>query len=159
MKTGVYTKKKINFKDWEVDKFPLTFWNKHSYLYAGCGFNALATIVGKENPYAIRALSKDKDSCVKKFFFKYLKSNGFKVLELTKCHLSNKKKEVSTLIGELNSKHILVTTQILKRNECSYFVNSFSMTIHNQIIYSTDILDFVNFPIYEAFLITHPTYK
>lgn len=159
MKIGSYKEKKINFNEWEVSKLPITLWNKNDYAHVGCGYNLLASLVNKERPYRIRDINQRRVSCEKRFFLSYLRKNGFKVLELSKCNLSNKKKEVLTLMGDVNARHVLVTTQLLKKNEASYFLSHDNWVYHNNHIYRQEFLDLINFPIHEAFLVTHPDYR
>ncbi len=154
METGFYHKKpKFRPEDWEVDKFNFTLFDKDRFAYAGCGQNMLATICNKHNPFQIRELNQGKESCSDYFVLKYLRQNNFKYIKLTKCLLSDNKKEENLIYPKITDKMILVTSQLLKRNECSWFCSFSSYTIHNQAIIKIQPLDFLSYPIDTAYLI------
>lgn len=160
METGKYSEKKVDFSKFDCEKFSPVLWNLSVYGLAGCGYNLLATLVGKENPYEIRKFnkSKNKESCDDKFIINYLRKNNFKILSLTQCRLSNHNE--SLLNGKiLPSSNVIITSNLVKKNECSWFIGFQNYWIHNQEILPMKNLDLLNFPLISAYLIYHEKYK
>lgn len=159
MEVGKYSKKKIDFSKFECQKFPLTLFDPAIFGLAGCGYNLLASIVGKESPFDIRKLnkSKNKESCEDKFILWYLRKHGFKVLPLTKCNLTNTKSVY--LDGVVKPYNVFISSNLVRKNEASWFINYQHYMLHNQEILPVKSLDFLNFPIMSAFLIWHKKYK
>lgn len=156
MEVGKYTRRKINFAEFEVKRFPLVLYDADIYGLSSCGYCLLGLITGHD-PYKIKKLNKQRNSCEDKFIINYLKKNNFKIAALTQCNMSN---TLSNLIDEkIKPYHVLITSQLLKRNECSWFCHYFGYNFHNFTINKTRILDFVNYPLISAYLIKHKSWS
>jgi len=159
METGKYSNKKVDFTKFDTVKFPFTIYDPDIYGTAPCYANLLATIVGKENPYKIKALNKNKESGDDKFVCSYLKKHGFKIQPLTQCLLSNRKHQDVQLNGIIKKYNVIITSNLVKRNECTWFCIYNNYVTHNQVISPLNNLDFLNFPLHTAYLIHSKKYQ
>lgn len=159
MEAGKYSKKKIDFTKFECQKFPFTLYDSALYGLSGCGYNLLASIVGKESPYDIRRLnrSKNKESCEDKFILWYLRKHQFKILPLTKCNLTNT--QSMYLDGVIKPYNVFISSNLVRKNEASWFAGFSKYWIHNQEILPMQPLDPLNFPTLSAYLLWHKKYQ
>ena len=156
MKIGSY-KKKIDFSSFDVLKFPFSIWNPTAYAHAGCGYHALASVTGIESPYSIRKKNKDKDSCNDWFIKKYLKSAGIKYQEITQCLLTNHRQDY--IPSKIQESNIILASQLVKKNEMSWFLYGFGYCIHNQTIEPVKNLSFLNWPVDTAYLLFKDSWR
>jgi hypothetical protein len=76
----------------------------------GCGATALATLTGI--PPEIVAKRNGRAHCSDHFMRRFLKEHGFGIVPLTFCNVSM----VSTRLGD---QHMLLISQLLRRNEAT----------------------------------------
>jgi hypothetical protein len=127
------------------------------YLYTGsirgrlgCGVTALALLTGIA-PENISC----KDRCghhPDEFMVDFLRNAGYEVLELTLCNLSTG----STLIDR---EHVILLSQLFRKNEATWGVIHNGWYYHNFTIYSVETLSFLNKPILSAYLVLHPRWR
>jgi hypothetical protein len=159
MEIGKYSRKKIDFHKFEVRRFPLTLFDPELFGLAGCYANMLASLVGKEDPFKIKALNKNMDSGDDKFCVSYLKKNGFVVVPITKCLMSDRGIYEGVLEDKIKKYNIVISSSLVRRNEASWFIAYQNMWLHNQVFLPMKHLDMINCPIDTCYLLWHEKYK
>lgn len=159
MDSGSYNTKPLNFNSFGVSKFNPWIFDKKRYGEVGCGACLIATLTG-ESPYKIKERNKNKKSIKYKndpnhysesFVINELKKHQIKVKKITKASLTNYKNDY--LIENIDkNNHVLITNQLVKRGESSWFLYFSDTCYHNFSQYSIRPLDFVNFPIISVHL-------
>ena len=83
---------------------------------------------------------------------RFLKEHGFTIVPLTLCKVSMAK-------VRLGKWHVLLMSQLFKRNEATWGLIFNSMYYHNFEIYHLEALSFLNKPILTAYLLWHPKWQ
>lgn len=146
MEKGSYKGRRVDFS-----KFAASCFNP--YLFAGsprsrlgCGASALALLTGTA-PETITA-KKRGTHYSDDFMMRFLRGSGFRVLLLTLCNLSSTTAEIGT-------GHVLLISQLFRKNEGTWGVIFNGLYYHNFESYLLGTLCFINKPILSAYLVAH----
>lgn len=144
---GKYRHNKTNFNKYEVLKFGLHLFDCNCYVGIGCGAAALALITGA-NPYKIR--TKNQRTWTDDFMVRFLRKHGFSVAAITKCDVTN---EDFYIKSPIKPYHIVLVSQLMKKNEASWSVLYNNYAFHNFEIRPLSNLEFLNHPILSAYTV------
>ena len=143
----------VDFSKFKVIKFiPHLF--RESYESYGCGATALATITGV-HPVQICLKSPSVADWKDEFMANFLKKRGYLVVQLTKCNLTYKR-AFEEIIGV---NHVLLVSQLIKKNEASWSVIYKDYIFHNFRISTLTPLDFLVNPLLSAYVVCHTDWK
>ena len=156
MEKGFYTNKKINFDSFAINKFVPHIYDPYAHVSIPCGSSALSLLTGVD-PFILSASNKNKDHTSDKFMLSILKSNGFKIAKLTQCSVSNNRTRV--LENNIKYYHVLLVSQLVLRNECSWSVIYDQYIFHNFLVNLLKPLEFLNRPVITSYLLFHKKYK
>jgi hypothetical protein len=147
MEKGSYKSKKIDFKKYEISKFPLTLREKKFSYVWGCGSTALSLITNRDPSYFSK-LNKYRNHYDDKFMTKCLKKEGYTVIPVTVASLTN----AETTRYPLTSKHMLLVSQMLMKNEGTWSVIFGGEYIcHNYQLDILTSLEFCNHPLLSVY--------
>ena len=73
--------------------------------------------------------------------------------------LSNRKKYETVLEDKIKKYHLIITSNLVRKNECSWFLGYFNFWLHNQTFIPMKSLDNINYPIHTAYLLWHKKYE
>lgn len=148
MEKGNYNAKKIDFNKYKVSKFPLNFRDK-TYAYVwGCGSCALSLLSTKHGPDYFARLNKFRNHYDDKFMVKMLKKEGYTVIPVTVANLTN----TETTYSPLTSRHLLLVSQMLLKNEGTWAVIFGGEYIcHNYQLDLLTNLEFCNHPLISVY--------
>lgn len=143
---GKYTRRRVDFS-----KYSVAFFNPHLFVgsgrsLCGCGASALSTLTGV--PPHIIAAKNGQRHYPDRFMRSFLRQRGFSVVPLTLC-------SVSVGNAGLGDQHVLLISQLFKRNEATWGLVFNSMYYHNFEIYSLEALSFLNKPVLTAYVVSH----
>lgn len=116
----------------------------------GCGASALALITGIP-PEKIAARN-GRSHYSDRFIARFLMERHYRLLRLTPERISQAKTEIG-----LN--HVLLISQLFRRNEGTWGVVFGDAYYHNFAVYSLSSLSFLNKPILSAYLVVHPKWQ
>jgi len=155
MKKGHYTTRSIDYSKYTQSKVVFHWFDTYNYEGAGCGANALALLTGV-NPrfYASRVI---KNAYSDKFMLKELRKAGFKCIEITQCRLSNYKGD--QVRHAISQNHLVLTSQLFKKNEGSWLVSWNGNTFHNFVHSTSSFYTLLNFPILSAYILFKDEYS
>ena len=117
---------------------------------SGCGASALGLLTGIP-PANFAAKMPDKHY-PDEFMLRSLRRLGFRVLRLTQCNLSQHTSGV-------NSRHVLLLSQLFQENEATWIVLFNGVCYHNFDVYSLEGLSFLNKPLLSAYVVFHPKWQ
>ncbi len=150
MDKGSYTGRRVDFT-----KFAASFFNP--YLFAGfrrsnlgCGASALALLTGVA-PEVIAAKNGSAHYS-DRFMVRSLRIHGFSVLRLTLCN-------VSAAQSNLGREHVILLSQLIRKNEGTWGVVFGGAYYHNFDIYTLETLSFLNKPVLSAYLLIHRMWR
>jgi hypothetical protein len=86
------------------------------------------------------------------FMVRFLRRRGFTVLPLTQC-------TVSASYSLINESHVVLVSQLFRRNEATWGVIFGGMYYHNFDFYTLDPLSFLNKPVLSAYVISSPLWQ
>lgn len=150
METGSYNGRRVDFSVYAVTRFAPHIFPHFKYAKYGCGATALALLTGVA-PEAVRPRRRGghfSDS----FLLRFLRCRGYSIRQLTRCNLSLQSHGV-------RHDHVVLLSQLVRRNEGTWgvlFNNSF---YHNFMIFSADVLTLLNKPTLSAYLVIHPSWR
>ena len=150
MDKGTYKGRRVVFKHYAVSCFnPFLFSDSASEL-RGCGAGALALLTGVA-PERIAAKNGGihySDA----FMLRFLRECGFRTLQLTQRNLSAAKDYVGT-------EHVILLSQLFKRNEATWGVIFGGMYYHNFSLFGLNALSLLNKPVLSAYLVVDPRWR
>jgi len=155
MENGKYIKNTTNFNKFVCKKFNPHLYDHVLHRSVGCGASALALITG-HNPFKIAAKNKNRDHYPDKFLINYLRKNGYKVITINKCNLTNRE---TVIKYKINSNHILLMSQLFLKKEASWVVSWNDLLFHNFEVSRLDAFGFINCPIVSAYVIYKKSYN
>lgn len=150
MDKGTYKGRRVEFRRYAVSCFnPFLFSDPASEL-RGCGAGALALLTGVA-PEKISA----KNGGIHypdDFMRRFLRQHGFRTLQLTQCNLSSAEDYVGT-------DHVILLSQLFKRNEATWGVTFGGMYYHNFSLFSMNALSVLNKPVLSAYIVIDPRWR
>ena len=158
MENGTYGNRNTNFIKYELKKFPASLFSFNEYCSLGCGPNALGLITG-EDPAEIFKKHNNRTSYSDDLMINFLRKKGFSCFKVTKCNISNKKEINNYLINKLSPKNLLLTCQMIRKNEASWFVSWDNLTFHNFEIVRFNFSDMINNPVISCYVIYNPLWN
>lgn len=156
MRTGVYKKKLIDWKPYEVDVF-----SPHLFVsnYDGCGANALALLTGIPPHFICNTNRQEPNNWKDTFMIKFLKDAGFKIREITKCAISGSSTDSVYSPDGITDKHVILYSQLFGRNVASWSVLHNKLWYHNFQTCSFTGLTNMNCPTLSCYAVCHPDWK
>ena len=115
-----------------------------------CGASAAALITG--NAPGIIAKHHGSPHYSDEFMVRYLRRHGCKVIRLTQCLISGGN-------GVVRRDHVLLLSQLIRKNEGTWCVMYGEACWHNFAMYSVDALGYINKPILSAYIVWHARWQ
>ena len=150
MDKGTYTGRRVNFSKYAVSSFTPHLFTGDVRAGLGCGFAALALLTGTA-PEVIAA-KRRSSHCSDDFMLRYLRGKGIRTLQLTQCNLSSSQQSIRV-------DHVLLLSQLFRRNEGTWIVLFNDWGYHNFQLYSMGTLSFINKPLLSAYVVCHPRWR
>jgi hypothetical protein len=150
MENGTYGAGNTDFSKYRMEKFAAHIFDIGKYERAGCGATALSLITGV-NPNKIKRRPNYSD----RIMLDFLRSHGFRAFRATKSNLTNQKLE--TFNYKIRNENLVLYSQLMLRNEASWFVTWNGLTFHNFRVSQASFYDVMNFPILSAYVIYNKT--
>lgn len=151
MKNGHYSRKPTDFSKLTCNVFQPSFFFDGTNRMSGCGPSALGLLTGVA-PLAILEKNRWKPHCSDNFMVKFLRQHKWRVFEITKCNLTNTASR-GEYEGLLKPNHILLTSQLVLKNEASWFVYWNSIQYHNFDMTNATFSSLACFPILSAYIL------
>jgi hypothetical protein len=139
----------VDFSRYATSCFNPFLFRAANHAVVGCGASALGLLTGI--PPA-KFAAKNQDHYPDEFMLRCLRRHGFRVLRLTQCNLSQNTSGV-------NSRHVLLLSQLFQENEATWIVLFNGVCYHNFDVYSLEALSFINKPLLSAYVVFHPTWQ
>ncbi len=138
MEKGSYTGGRVNFENYTVSVFNPHLFTGEVRARLGCGVSALALLTG----VAPEIIGRRRRSthCSDDFMLRHLRGKGFRTFQLTQCNLSSAK-------SDIRAGHVLLLSQLFRRNEGTWIVLFNDWCYHNFQLYSLDPLSFKASPL------------
>lgn len=150
MDKGTYNGRRVDFSLYATSCFNPYLFTGAARARLGCGACALALLTGAR-PESIAGKNGGRHYS-DKFMVSFLRIRGFQTVRLTMCNLS-------AGASTLGSTHVLLTSQLFRRNEGTWGVIHSDLFYHNFSSYNLDTLAFLNQPILSAYLVVHPRWR
>jgi hypothetical protein len=140
----------VDFADYAASFFNPYLFTGSVRSSLGCGISALALLSGTL-PEVIAARRRS-NHCSDDFMLRFLRAKGFQTLRLTQCNVSVAK-------SSIGAEHVLLLSQLFRRNEGTWVVLFNGSCYHNFDQYLLKELSFLNKPILSAYVVVHPRWK
>ncbi len=150
MHRGTYTGRRVSFNKFAVSSFNPHVFAGEGRARLGCGFSALALLTGI--PPEVIAAKRRSNHCSDAFMLRYLRAKGFRTLQLTQCNLSCARDPIRV-------DHVVLLSQLFRRNEGTWIVQFDNWAFHNFQLYSLDVFSFLNKPLLSAYVVCHPRWR
>jgi hypothetical protein len=140
----------VDFSRYATACFNPFLFSSSENASGGCGASALGLLTG------IRPANFIPKNGVKHYSDSYmlfcLRHHGFQVFRLTQCNLSHATCGIS-------DRHVLLLSQLYRKNEATWIVLFNSICYHNFDAYSLESLSFINKPLLSAYVLYHPKWQ
>jgi hypothetical protein len=143
---GRYKGRRVDFTPYAVSLFTPHLYFKHEQ--AGCGATALALLTGVPS-LMVRAANKGKPHYSDSFMISFLRKRKFRIRKLTLC-------DVSHAVKPVGFNYVLLLSQLVAKNECTWVVIYRGVCWHNCDTYFLDAQGLLNKPAISAYLVWHP---
>jgi hypothetical protein len=147
MKQGSYATN-VDFPAFKVASFSP---NNNGLYFGGCGSGALGVLAGKT--------ASGFDPCrydwPSRIMTSFLRKNGFSVARLTERNLTSG----WNLEYPVGRQHVVLASIKMSRGEGSWIVIHNGTMYHNQEATPLRPYEFINHPITDAYLVSHPSWK
>lgn len=150
MEKGSYNGRRVDFRNYTVARFNPHLFTGVSDAESGCGAAALALLTGI-SPRCI-AMQNGSAHFSDRFMVLFLRRHGYAVQPLTLCN-------VSTSETEIDLGHVVLLSQLYRRNEATWGVVFSGIYYHNFCLYRLNGLSFLNKPTLSAYLISHSSWR
>lgn len=150
MDKGTYRGRCADFNRYATSCFNPYLFTGVARARLGCGACALALLTGAR-PESIAAKNGGRHYS-DEFMIRFLRARGFQTVRLTLCNLSAR-------TSKLGNAHVLLTSQLFRRNEGTWGVIHGDLFYHNFSAYNLETLAFLNQPILSAYLVVHPRWR
>lgn len=147
MYKGTYTGRRVDFSNYAVSFFNPYFFTGEVRSRLGCGPAALALLTGLP-PELINGGGHMPDA----FVLRFLRARGYSVLPLTQCNVSASNQSIG-------ANHVVLFSQLLRKNEGTWGVLFGEHYYHNFDEYAVSSLSLLNNPILTAYLVAHPRWR
>jgi hypothetical protein len=147
---GTYKGRRVEFEKYATSFFNPFLFSGSDTALMGCGACALALVTGIA-PKTIAAQNGGVDY-PDVFMTRFLRQHGLRVLKLTECNMSAAKDDIGAW-------HVVLLSQLFKRNEASWGIIFRGMYYHNFCIYALDSLSMLNKPVLSAYVILDPKWR
>jgi hypothetical protein len=147
---GTYKGRRVDFTSYATSLFNPFLFTGAFRSRLGCGASALALLTGTPPESIVRR--KRDTHCSDEFMLHFLRRKGYRTLRLTQCN-------ISLAESNLDATHVLLISQLFRRNEGTWVVIHNSKCYHNFESYSLEELSFVNKPILSAHVVIHPRWQ
>jgi len=147
---GTYTRHRVDFSKLSVAFFNPFLFAGASRALCGCGAAALATLTGAL-PERIAARN-GRAHYADDFMCRFLRKQGFTIVPLTLC-------KVSVAKTRLGNNHVLLLSQLFRRNEGTWGIIFNTTYYHNFQVYSLEALSLLNRPVLTAYVTWHPKWR
>jgi len=147
---GTYNGRRVDFNLYAASCFIPHLFTDPKRERLGCGACTLALLTGAR-PESIAAKN-GKAHYSDEFMVGFLRTRGFQTLRLTMCNLSARS-------SKLGRAHVILTSQLFRRNEGTWGVIHGDVYYHNFSFYALERLAFLNQPLLSAFLVVHPRWR
>ena len=151
MEQGVYTGRRVDYGRYAAAVFTPYFFSSNIRALMGCGASALALLTGIL-PEVIARQNQNRAHYADAFMVRFLCRRGFTVLPLTQC-------SVSASDSTLGQSHVVLLSQLFRKNEATWGVVFGGVYYHNFDINYLDAFSFLNKPILSAYLLSHPNWR
>lgn len=151
MEKGTYTGRRVDYGRYVAAVFTPYLFSDHIRALMGCGASALALLTGVP-PEIIAGQNHQQRHYSDAFMAGFLRRRRFNVMPLTQCG-------VSASDSTLGQSHVVVLSQLFRKNEATWGVLFGGMFYHNFEIYHLDSFAFLNKPILSAYLLSHPNWR
>jgi hypothetical protein len=151
MKKGKYKDNNTNFALYKADYFRPYLFFSGFYESFGCGPCTLSLLTGLSPTSAI--LRVDPRNTSDKSLLKALAECEIQNFPITKCEMTN---DPVSVASSITNQHVLLLSQLWRRNEASWGVMYNDVMYHNFKPCSVSNLDFLNRPILSAYVLFKP---
>ncbi|HEV2328653.1 MAG TPA: hypothetical protein VGY56_07700 [Verrucomicrobiae bacterium] len=151
MEKGTYTGRRVDFGRYATAVFNPFLFSCDIRGNRGCGATTLALLTGV-SPDRIARLNHYQPHFADEFIVGFLRRRGFTVLPLTQCN-------VSASDSQLSASHVVLLSQLFRKNEATWGVIFDGIYYHNFDIYTLDSMSFLSKPILSAYLISSPLWR
>jgi hypothetical protein len=159
MENGRYGNANTDFRKLTLARVPMVMFDVVRNSSVGCGASAAALLTGV-SPAEIRKANKWKDHYSDKFLLTFLRKHGIRSFKVTKCNLTGRtKNEQGDLYGYIGPNNLVLTSQMVKKNEASWFVYWNGYQYHNFEVQLASFATILNFPIVTAYVLHNPKWK
>ena len=152
MKKSRHTGRRVDFKRYAASCFTPHLFTSPLQRTIGCGATALGLLTGI--PPEEIAAKKRGEHYSDNFMLKFLRSHGFRTLELNSSNVSADR-------SKIGDSHVLLISQFWssRLNEGTWIVLHNGLCFHNCDVYSLESLSFLKKPLLSVFLVLHPRWQ
>ena len=150
MENGSYTARRVNFADYAAAFFNPFLFTADWRARLGCGASALSLLTGVLPEKVARENGDPHYSDA--FMISFLRRRHYLVKELTLCRMSDG-------VGSIGRSHVILLSQLIRRNEATWGVIFNATYYHNFEWYTLDTLSLLNKPVVSAYLVLHPKWR
>lgn len=129
MDRGKYTGRRVNFSLYATACFKPFLFSAATDALSGCGASALALLTGI--PPAQFVPKNGEKHYSDAYMLRCLRHHGFRVLQLTQCNLSH-------AMGRITGRHVLLLSQLFRKNEATWLVHFNTVCYHNFDAYTLE---------------------
>lgn len=140
----------MDFSRYATSCFNPFLFSSPTHFLSGCGASALGLLTGI--PPANFAVKNGDGHFSDAYMLRSLRRHGFRVLRLTQCNLSQN-------TARVNSRHVLLLSQLFQENEATWLVLFNGVCYHNFDVYSLEALSFINKPLISAYVVIHSRWQ
>lgn len=149
MEKGSYRGRHVKLLDYVSPRFFAALYTGYGKNYP-CGASALAIITGY-NPNTIPKYHPSKHFS-DDIMIRYMRQRAYKVIRLTQCLVSRGDNPVRL-------DHVLLISQLIRRNEATWCVCYGDACWHGFANYTVDAFTYLDKPILSAYVIWHTKYQ
>lgn len=150
MPPGSYRGRRLDFSQFTAARFQPQLFLDDFRRSLGCGFSALALLTGVYPEMIV--MEHPRPHCSDAFMLGFLRRQGCRTWRLTQCALTWSE-------DGIRNNHVLLLSQLFRRNEGTWVVACDGMAYHNFQMYALDVLSLLNKPVLSAYLVIHPDWR
>jgi hypothetical protein len=153
MENGNYGNANTDFRKLTLEGVPFTMFDGYEFGLTGCGANALALLTGV-HPLRVVKENKNRAHYSDGFMVRFLREHGIRAFKVTKCNLTGRTKNTDKfLYGCIGANNLILTCQLLQKNEASWFVYWNGVRYHNFDVDRVSFSSLLNFPLINAYVL------
>lgn len=150
MEKGSYNGRRVPFWRYTASRFDPYLFASGANAGFGCGATALALLTGIF-PRSIAHENGDHHF-PDEFMVQFLRRHRYGVQQLTLCN-------VSASESNIGPEHVVLLSQLFRRNEATWGVIYSGIYFHNFAVYQLENLSLLNKPVLSAYLVIHPRWR